>query len=112
MYQAARIASATGFVKVYAHSVSDYALRSSAFKRITAPHPLKVVNIGMTVDSCPFRPEDLAPLETATVRPVWRVVLAGREIKPTPRSDPMSWVTARKLSIEPGHCVRLTTSLT
>ena len=27
MYKAARTSSATGFVKVYAHSVSDYAVR-------------------------------------------------------------------------------------
>ena len=111
MYQAARAALGSEFVKVYAHSVSDHAARSSSFKRVAAPHPVKLVEIAMVVGACVFREEDIVPTEAALVRPVWHVAMAEREVRPAPGQGRLSWATARQVVIEPGECVLATSSL-
>ena len=111
MFQAARAALGTEFVKVYAHSVTDHQLRSSSFQRVAAPHAMKVVDIAMVAKSCVFRDEDIAPVEAALARPVWHVVLSEREVRPVPGQMRLSWATARQVIIEPGQCVRVTSSL-
>ena len=112
MFMAARKALGAEFVKVYAHSVTDHAKRGSSFKRVAEPHPMKVVDIAMVADSCVFRDADISPIEAALVRPVWHVALTEREIRPARGQGRLSWAAARQLIIDPGQCVRVTSSLT
>ena len=107
MFQAARVALGSEYVKVYAHSVADVAKRSSLFKRVTVPHPCKVVEIVVVVATCALREEDIVPTEAALLRPVWHVALAEREVRPAPVQGRLSWATARQVVIEPGECVRV-----
>ena len=123
MFRAARDASGASFVKVWAHNVSDIAVRSSVFQRVVVPRPRKVVQMQLTLEedsgSTPaefcghsLRPADVQPQSFALLRPAWRVVLEKREVRPTPTASPLSWVTGARVGIDPAQCVRITTSLT
>ena len=120
MYQAARHAVGDNFVKVWAHNVSDFSVRSSVIKRCAAPHPRIAVNMQITLvedsDSAVMNgaalcAADLASENSALTRPVWHVVLNKREVKPKQIDKPLKWVSARRFAIDPGNCVRVTSAL-
>ena len=121
MYQAARSAAGVAIVKLYAHNVADSSVRASVCQRRVQPHPRKVVQMGVTLTAVAespnrlgesFRSADVLPDVKAFARPAWRVKLSSpAEVQPTPDDQPLSWHIARKTILEPGHCVRVTTSL-
>ena len=120
MYQAARKAVGEEYVKVWAHNVSDFSVRTLVSKRRAAPHARLAVNMQMTLDEdshsavmngAALRAADLGSANSALMRPVWRCVLDKREVRPKQTDEPLKWVAARPITIDPGNCVRVTSAL-
>lgn len=120
MYQVARAAIGDEYVRVWAHNVSDSSVRTSVSQRRVAPHARIAVNMQMTLDEdshsavmngAALRAADLAAANLALARPVWRCLLKNREIRPNQKAEPLKWVAARRVLIQPGNCVRVTSAL-